>query len=79
VDRDVLVGVDRLEVQQLGDDQVGDLVIDGGAQEDDAIVEQPGVDVVLALSAGAALDDGRYKGHRLEPSGPAFGARPRRH
>jgi hypothetical protein len=27
-------------VQQLGDDQVGDLVIDGGTQEDDAIVEQ---------------------------------------
>jgi hypothetical protein len=54
-------------VQQLGDDQVGDLVVDGGAEEDDAVVEQAGVDVVLALSAGAALDDGGNKGDYLEP------------
>jgi hypothetical protein len=33
-----LSGRPGLEVQELGDDQVGDLVIDGGAKEDDAVV-----------------------------------------
>ena len=45
VERDVLVGVLALEVQQLGDDQVGDLVVDRRAEEDDPLVEQPRVDV----------------------------------
>jgi hypothetical protein len=61
--RDVLVGVDRLQVQQLGDDQVGDLVVDRLAEEHDALVEQARVDVVLALAPGAALDDGGDEGH----------------
>ncbi len=33
VDGDVLVGILRLQVQQLCNDQVGHLVVDGGAQE----------------------------------------------
>jgi hypothetical protein len=41
VDVDVLVGVLRLEVQQLGAHQVGDRVVDRGAQEDDVLLEQP--------------------------------------
>src|SRR3954449_5857383 len=40
VDRDVLVRVLGLEVEELGDDQVRDLVVDRGAQEDDALVEE---------------------------------------
>src|SRR3712207_8256605 len=39
-----LVGVRGLQVEQLGHDQVGHLIVHGGAQEDDALVEQPGVD-----------------------------------
>ena len=63
VDRDVLVRIHRLQVQQLRDDDVGDLIVDRGAQEDDALVEQARVDVVLALAASAALDDCRDQGH----------------
>src|SRR3954452_21672112 len=65
VDRDVLVGVGALEVQELGDDEVRDLVVDGRAEEDDAVVEQPRVEVVLALAPGGALDDGGDEGHAL--------------
>ena len=57
VDRDVLVRVFALEVQQLGDDQVGDRVVDRRAEEDDALLEQPGVDVERALAAVRLLDD----------------------
>ena len=59
--RDVLVGILGLEVQQLGDDEVGDLVVDGRAEEDDPLVEQAGVDVERALAAGGLLNDHGYK------------------
>ena len=63
VERDVLVGVLALEVQQLCDDEVGDLVVDGRADEDDALVEQARVDVERALAASALLDDHRDEWH----------------
>ena len=37
VEGDVLVGVLGLEMEQLGDDQVRDLVVDRGAEEDDPL------------------------------------------
>jgi len=37
---DVLVGVFGLEVQQLRDDEVGDVVVDRAADEDDALAQQ---------------------------------------
>ncbi len=58
VQRDVRVRVLRLEVDQLGDDEVGDVVVDRRAEEHDAVGEQPRVDVVGPLAAGALLDDG---------------------
>ena len=58
VDGDVGVGVLALQVQQLGDDQVGDVVVDGRAEEDDAIDEQPRVDVERSLASVGGLDDG---------------------
>src|SRR4051794_17420581 len=45
VDADVLVRVFGLEVDQLGDDQVGDVLGDRRAEEDDPLVEQARVDV----------------------------------
>ena len=48
---DVLVGVIRLEVDQLGDDQVGDVLVHLAAEEHDAVVQQPRVDVEGALAA----------------------------
>ena len=69
VDRDVLVGVLGLEVQQLGDDQVGDRVVDRRAEEDDPLVEQAAVDVELALPARGPLDHHRNQWHVPNPSG----------
>jgi hypothetical protein len=61
VERDVLVGILGLQVQQLRDDQVRDLIVDGRAEEDDPLVEQAAVDVERALPAGGLLDDHRYE------------------
>ena len=44
-------------MQQLGDDQVGDVVGDGGAEEDDPLVQKTRVDVEGTLSARGLLDD----------------------
>ena len=46
----VLVGILRLQIQQLGNHQTGGGIIDLFAQEDDAVVEQAGVDVVGTLT-----------------------------
>jgi hypothetical protein len=70
VHRDVLVGVDRLEVQQLRDHEVGHLVVDRRADEDDALVEQARVDVEGALAARVLLDDHRNHRHGYSPSSP---------
>jgi hypothetical protein len=48
-------------VEQLGHDQVGDLIRDRRPEEDDALVEEAGVDVERALSARGLLDDHRDK------------------
>ena len=74
VEVDVLLRVLGLEEQQLGDDQVGDVVVDRRAEEDDAVLEQARVDVVGALAAAGLLDDDRDRGWRscgavTEPSG----------
>ena len=57
------VGVGRLEVQQLGHHEVRDLVVDGLAEEDDALVEQARIDVEGPLAAGVLLDDHGHEGH----------------
>src|SRR5919201_1453050 len=59
VDRHVLVGVLRLQVEELGDDQVGDLVVDWGSEEDDALVQESRVDVERALAARGLFDHHR--------------------
>jgi hypothetical protein len=50
-------------VQQLGHDQVGHLVVDRLAEEDDALVEQPRVDVEGPFAARVLLDDHGHEGH----------------
>ena len=59
----VLVGQD----EHLGDHDVGDLVVDGRAQEDDAVLEQAGVDIHRPLFATAPLDDDRDQWHGCVP------------
>src|SRR3954469_25293388 len=61
VDRDVLLRVLGLEVQQLGHDEVRDLVVDRGAEEDDPLVEQARIDVERALPTGGLFDVHRYQ------------------
>src|SRR3954447_19665106 len=70
VDRDVLVGVLRLEVQQLRYDEVRDLVVHRRAEEDDALVEQARVDVEGAFATRRLLNDHRYEWAH----GPRFGS-----
>src|SRR5215212_3668437 len=48
-------------MEQLGHDQVRDLVVHGRAEEDDPLVEEAGVDVERALPTGGLLDDHRYE------------------
>src|SRR5579864_2842416 len=76
---DVLVGVVGFEMHELGDDQVGGLLVDLAAEEHDPIVEQPRVDVERALAARCLLDDHRDKWHvtllqlaMVQPSGCAW-------
>ena len=56
VEVDVLVGVFRLEEEQLGYDQVGRDVIHRSDEEDDALLEQARIDVVGAFAAPALFD-----------------------
>jgi uncharacterized phosphosugar-binding protein len=46
-----------LEEEHLGDDEVGDIVVNRRADEDDAILEKAGVDIVAAFSAAGLFDD----------------------
>ena len=57
---DVLIGILRLQIQQLRHDQAGGGVIDLLGQHDDAVVEQAGKNVIRALPAGGLLDNVRY-------------------
>ena len=58
---DVALRVFAIEEQQLGDDQVCDVVVDGGAQENDSLLEQQGIDIVGPLTPVSRLHDHRDK------------------
>jgi len=53
------------QVQQLSHDHVGYFVIDAGAQKDDAVFQQPAVNVIHPFFAAALFDDVRNQGHRF--------------
>ena len=68
------------EVEELRDDQVGDLVVDGCAEEDDSLVQEARVDVERPLAARRLLDHHRNQwAHctpqvgRLAPAGVQMG------
>ena len=67
---DVRLRVVRLQEQHLGDHQVGDLVVDLAAQEDDAVAEQARVDVVGAFATVILLYDDRDERHGMASAGP---------
>ena len=57
VDVDVALRIVRLEEQELRDDDVGDVIIDGSAEENDPVHEEPGENIVGPLATAGALDD----------------------
>ena len=54
---DVLLRVFALEEEELGDDGVGDAVVDFRAEEDDAVFQQPRIDVIRTFTLGGLFDD----------------------
>ena len=63
VEMDVGLGVLMRQDQHLGDDQVGDGVIDRRAQDDDAVLEQAGIDIHRPLFTTAPFDHDRNQWH----------------
>lgn len=54
--------------EELGNHEVGHLVVDGGAQENDPVLEKTGVDIVGSFAAtGLFNDDGNQCRHGLLP------------
>ena len=60
VQLDVLFGVFVLEIEQLGDHQVRNGVVDGGPDKDNAVLQQQRVDVVGPLTAARLFNHHRY-------------------
>ena len=57
---DVGLGIFRLQEEQLGDDRVRQFIVDDRAEEDNAIFEQPAVDIEYAFFAAALFDNVGY-------------------
>jgi len=71
VDVDVLVRVFGSQEEQLRHDDVGNLVVDWCADEDDAVLEEPRVDIKGALATVGGLD--HHRDERLRLPGQPFG------
>ena len=64
IQTDFLFRVLRFEEKELRADERGHGIVDLGAEQDDTILEQPGIDVIGAFGAACGFDDDRDKGHR---------------
>lgn len=51
----IFIGVLSLQEEHLGDYQVGYMVIDGAAQENNPVFEQAGIDIVSPLTPAGLL------------------------
>ncbi len=71
VQPDVGVGVLALEVEQLGTDLVGDVVVDVGAQHDHPVLQEAGEDV--GTGVGTGLQGERHFGHGNEAIAATLG------
>ncbi|MGY2984396.1 hypothetical protein ACVI1K_001743 [Bradyrhizobium sp. USDA 4508] len=65
VEVDRLVGVVGFEEQQLRADQAGHRIIDLAVQEDDALAQEPGIDVEGTFAAARLFDDHRDELHHV--------------
>jgi hypothetical protein len=61
VNRDALVRILGLQEEKLRNDQVGDYIIDGSADEDDVVFQEAGINVVGTVSTIRLVDDHRHK------------------
>ena len=57
---DILVRIFGFEKQKLGDQEIGNLIVDGGSQKDDPILQEPGVNIISPLPPAALLDNHGY-------------------
>src|SRR5690606_9943253 len=67
VQADVPVGVIGLQKEELGHHQVGHVVVYGRAQEDDPVLQEPGIYVVGSFTPARLLDHHGHKVHGLNP------------
>ena len=63
VELDIFLRILLRQKKHLRNHQIGDVVIDRGADEDDVIAQQSGVDVVRPLAAAGRLDDHGHQHH----------------
>ncbi len=63
IELNVFLGVFLRQEQHLGNHQIGDVVVNRHADENNVIAKQPGVDVVGAFAPPGLLDDHRYQHH----------------
>ena len=56
---DILLRILRLEEEQLGNHQIGDLIVDRSAEKNDPVLEQPAVDVESAFPLAGLLNHHR--------------------
>jgi hypothetical protein len=68
VDLDVLLGIFRFQEQELGHQGVGHLIVDAGAQEDDPLPQEAGIDVEGPLAAPRLLHHGGQHAWRGLPA-----------
>ena len=60
---DILVRILRFKIQQLRNDQAGRCIIDFFRKHDNAIIEEPGKNIIRALAAARLLHDIGYEAH----------------
>ena len=56
IELDIAFRIFRFEKEQLGGHEVGDVVVDGRANKQDMVLEQPRINVIGALAPGGLLD-----------------------
>ena len=61
VERDILIGINRFQVQKLCNYRIRNGVVNGLTQENDALIEQTGIDIIAALTAGRLLHNVWHK------------------
>jgi hypothetical protein len=62
VEVNVALAVLVAQKQHLGDDQIGHGVVDPAAEEDDAVLQEPRVDVVRPFAPTGLLNDDGHQG-----------------